>query len=56
MEHMKRLASDDPDDVQAAILQVNEERHLIKKKLDKLKEEVIMMRSAKVMVMRSEVS
>jgi len=44
LEHMKRLASDDPDDVQAAILQVNEERHLIKKKLDKLKEEVIMMR------------
>ncbi len=44
VEHMKMLAGDDPDDVQAAILQVNEERHLIKKKLDKLKEEVIMMR------------
>lgn len=44
VEDMKRLASDDPDDVQEAILQVNQERHLIKKKLEKLKEEVIMMR------------
>lgn len=44
VEDMKRLASDHPDDVQEAILQVNQERHLIKKKLEKLKEEVIMMR------------
>ena len=44
VENMKRLASDDPDDVQAAILQVNQERHLLKKKLEKLRDEVIMMR------------
>ena len=43
VEDMKRLASDDPEDVQAVILQVNEERHLMKSKLDKLKEEIIMM-------------
>ena len=44
VEQVKRLASDDPDEVQTAILQVNEEKHLIKKKLDKLKEDVIMMK------------